>query len=533
MNYDKLIDFWTSFGVDMGFPSGRIGESSGSVVDDSGEGTTGGDFQGEVPTVSTALEQELSDVVSGIATRLEEEAWVDSGYYLSDVYACESTGRASQLAAELVKRGKDFRGKLFIVSLHDNHVHTVHSCKYSNRSCRCSFNKFPEAQRDLRRLLRTPRALETFKRRDWENITKYFCTKGRRVKEFKLQGAVQGNAFKATAISDAILSSQDGGGPSSGVEDCTDPINCNVRRTRAIDERHSEDCQPRKRRHAITPGGSAGLGGVARVILDIINKYAICPISEIVHTREYLENAIAIKRLDDRDVKNALDTRSSIISHWTKEDFDNFYNDANTVKIWSARSLDTFDLYYLPEDESYRVCDELLTFQLQEDKYKFCKQLVDVTEMKIPKRNCFVVISVPSAGKNFFFDAVKDYYLNAGQMCNPNKYNNFAYQDCHNRRILLWNEPNFEPREIENLKMLLGGDNFSANVKCKPQANVKRTPIVVLSNNVPRFVNNPAFEDRIYTYYWQAAPFLKDVTRKPRPDTVMKLIYDLKNAFIE
>ena len=78
--------------------------------------------------------------------------------------------------------------------------------------------------------------------------------------------------------------------------------------------------------------------------------------------------------------------------------------------------------------------------------------------------------------------------------------------------------------------MLFGGDNLSANVKCKPQANVKRTPVICMSNVVPRFANHEAFADRVITYYWNAAPFLKEVIKKPRPDSVMNLLYEIYNS---
>lgn len=526
-----LLDFWTSFGGNMEPVAGPSGVPPGPVDDFDGPDSLREEVEKQIEQHHNEVDSRVAKLVSSFVDRLEAKNWESSGFYLSDVYACESEERARQLAKELGTRGFAFPGKMLAISLHGNHVHSIHSCKYSNRSCRCKFNKFKEAQEDIRPRLRTPRALETFQRRDWENITKYFSQNGRRITFYTLEGRVQGIPFEITALSDSRVRSKNENGEGQGLDNCADPIDGDNQRKRSIVQKNDRG-PTRSKRSNIQAGGRRGIDGLPGRILDIISKYAICPLSEIVNTREYLEESLCIKRLDDRDVKSAIDARASVINHWFKGDYDKFYADDKTVKLWSARSLDLFNIYYLDEQASYDVCNELLTMQLGDDKFKFCKELIDIVEMKIPKRNCFVVISSPSAGKNFFFDAVKDYYINAGQMCNPNKYNNFAYQDCHNRRVLLWNEPNFEPREIENLKMLLGGDNFSANVKCKPQANVKRTPIIVLSNNIPRFVNNPAFEDRIYVYYWQPAPFLKAINRKPRPDSVMKLVYDNAEIYL-
>lgn len=528
MSYGNLTDFWSTFGVNMGESSGRSSMPSQYLVDDSRTEPVASTSQGETETVSNPMEQELSKLVDRFVERLEKEDWKDSGYYLSDVYACESSERAVGVARRLEERARSF-GRGFIgIFLHGNHVHSIHSCPFTSRCCKCFFKKFPEAQEDLRRLLRKPRAVETFKRRDWENITKYFCTKGRRATFFKIYGTVQRIPIEITNLSNAILSSQNEGRSEASLEDCRDPLQCNDGSHGGNIPENPRSHRKRQKRDPINPGGVRGISGGTGIILNLLSKCAVCPLTEIVYTREYLTNPeIACKRLDSKEVKDAIDTRGSIINTWTREDFQNFYKDDSVIKIWSARHVDFFDNYYMTYDESMTAIYKLLEFQLKDDLIPFCKILLDILEYRTQKTNCLVVISPPSAGKNFFFDGVRDYYLNAGQMNNPNKYNQFAYQDCHNRRVIFWNEPNYEPREIENLKMLFAGDNLSANVKCKPQANVKRTPIIVMANYRPHFTGHYAFSDRISVWNWMSAPFLKEYTKKPRPDAIMDLLYTI------
>lgn len=532
MRNGRLDDFWQPVGDDVDNVTRRLSDASRVLVEVSRGNTIGEEVQRQIEEHNYEVDSTVESLVNRFISKLEKENWINSGYYVSDVYACESARRAVQLANELAQRTTMFRRGIILISVHGDHVHTIHSCPYSNRSCRCNFNKFKEAQEDIRRRLRSPRSLEAFQRQDWYNITKYFCTNGRRTTYCKVGGLIQRLPGQITDISNARICQSNGEGSDPSLEVCHDPIYDDIERGRAIDGKDSGNSLRRNKRRAPTAGGGT-IGGVSAVILGLLNRYAICPLSEIVHTKEYLEAVCCLKRLDDKDVKSAIDTRASIINLWFKEDYDSFYNDPATIKIWSARSLDLVDMYYLSWDETINIIKELLTFQCGAFIYLFCKQLVDVLEMKIPKRNTFVVISPPSAGKNFFFDAIRDYYLNSGQICNPNKYNNFAYQDCNNRRLCIWNEPNYEPREIENLKMLLGGDNMSANVKMKPQANIKRTPIIVTGNIEPRFCRDDAFTDRIYHYNWQPAPFLKDVKKKPRPDATMYIIYELCNTYIE
>lgn len=526
------VDLWTDTRANVGGDAGRDSLSPGVLDQNVGNHTIGEFIQNEIESIDSSLGQEFRELVGGFVSKLEKTSREDWGYYVSDVYGCGSSERANSLAQELAFRARTF-GRSFIgIFVHDDHVHTIHDCAYSNKSCRCSFKEFPEAKGDLRRLLRKPRSLETFQRRDWENITIYFCTKGRRPTFFKIGSSIQRIPLEITSLSDIILSSQNEGGSQPGMEDCIDPIDYDHCRKRDIAPKNVGTVRARKRRGTVNPGGPAGYGGNIGVILDLLKIYAICPLTEIVYTKEYLEKSIAVKRLDDRDVKNVIDTHASIINTWSREDYLRFYNNPSTIKVWSARSLDHFDTYYLDYKESQQIINTLLDYQLDDMKYNFVYNLINIIEMNIPKCNCFLIISPPSAGKNFFVDAIKDYYLNVGQMQNPNKYNTFAYQDCHNRKILIWNEPNYEPRETENLKLLFGGDNLSANVKCKPQANVKRTPIICLSNNTPRFLGDEAFNDRVVHYYWKTAGFLKDCNKKPRPDAVVDLLYAIYNKEI-
>jgi hypothetical protein len=155
----------------------------------------------------------------------------------------------------------------------------------ANRSCRCYFKAFPEAQEDARRLLRKPPPIETFKRSDWENITKYFCTKGRRATFAKINGAIQRLPLEITNLSDIILSGQVEGGSHSGLENCHDPLDNNDERKRGIEPKGDGGTRSRKRRGVGNAGGDGGIRGDTGVILDLIKRYAVCPLSEIVYTR--------------------------------------------------------------------------------------------------------------------------------------------------------------------------------------------------------------------------------------------------------
>ena len=81
--------------------------------------------------------------------------------------------------------------------------------------------------------------------------------------------------------------------------------------------------------------------------------------------------------------------------------------------------------------------------------------------------NTLYVVSQRNAGKNYFFDMVSAALINFGQIGNFNKFVSFPLQKAVNKRVLLRNEPNYEPSAIEILKMLFGGDTCNVKVKYK------------------------------------------------------------------
>lgn len=160
-----------------------------------------------------------------------------------------------------------------------------------------------------------------------------------------------------------------------------------------------------------------------------------------------------------------------------------------------------------------------MKFQFDNDKekiYTFLLRLYEVVCKLKPKKNAFLVVSPPNGGKNLFFDCLLHSCINFGQMANFNKYNSFPLMDIVQRRIILWNEPNFEPAAEETLKTIFGGDSTAVRVKYQGDAIVQRTPVIILSN-ADIFPKTSAFETRMWRYYWKTASYLKLIKKKPHP----------------
>lgn len=262
------------------------------------------------------------------------------------------------------------------------------------------------------------------------------------------------------------------------------------------------------------------------IMIDIFKQHPMSPIDAVCKHRVWLTHP-ELKFLTpaDREVKAALHNWTNQLVSWSTKDFWDLYTDSKCIPIFSAGYGYVEDYYYSPE-LSVDILDDLIKYQFNHDEeeiYFFMESLWLILERKQPKCNTLVVHSPPSAGKNFFFDCIKDYYINVGHLCNASKYNLFAFQDAESRRLLLWNEPNYSPEFFEPIKEILGGDSTSVNVKYMADTPVYRTPVIVLTNREVSFMSHEAFKDRICRFNWVTAPYLKDFNKKPHPLATYKL----------
>ena len=125
--------------------------------------------------------------------------------------------------------------------------------------------------------------------------------------------------------------------------------------------------------------------------------------------------------------------------------------------------------------------------------------------------------------------------LNKGQLGRANRHNQFAFQDAFAKRIIIWNEPNYETALTDMLKMMTAGDAYNVNVKHKSNCGVYKTPIIILTNNLIPMMMDSAFKDRISIYTWKQAPFLKEYNKKPHPLAAFEMFkhYDIIKDNIE
>lgn len=253
---------------------------------------------------------------------------------------------------------------------------------------------------------------------------------------------------------------------------------------------------------------------------EILRTAPVCPMIGIVDSDKWLNDPdLMYMRKDNKIVNNVLDTWAQKTCRWSIFDFNSFYSEPDcTPLFWSGYR--EFDNVYYTVEESLAIVDKLLRFQCNDDPVQVQEFLQDcfvVCERQVPKLGTLLIKSQPSAGKNYMMEIFLDYYWNRGQLGNLNKHNQFGLQECQGKRILLWDEPNYESGMVEQLKNVTAGHPFSARVKCKGDAAVYSTPLIILTNRNISLINNKAFEDRMRCHYWSPAPFLKPLTKKPNP----------------
>lgn len=481
----------------------------------------------ELTACRATLASESGRFIEPLVRRMSDFVRGSDKRYISLVFNCNDEKSATQLCNSLHTNSRgSYQGGLLIIRQHGDHVHVIHLCTYSGSRCRCTFIEKAKSRANLG----VP--VSKFRRKyashldytDCANILLYFfeeCRKG--YNYFECSGRVERFILRNQdlEIKGHLLPERRNG--KHEMEACLESPEIELLSPEQLGRYFEEIGDPS------IPGNSEApqrkKRDTASKIMAIIKQYPTSPTKNICNHLMWLENeSLQFLRQDNRTVQNVIDTFCHLTCKWKLEDFWKMYHVPHCVPSFNCYSGKVFDMYY-SLTRSVEILEELLLFQCgtPNEVYSFLLNLYDIVERKKPKCNSILIFSPPSAGKNFFFDTLLCFCLNKGQLGNPNKHNNFAYQELYGKRIVLWNEPYYENAAIDTLKMVLGGDDITVNVKCKPDMSVEKTPIIILTNRYISLMTMPAFADRIYQCTWKAAPYLKDYNLKPYPLAIYSL----------
>lgn len=525
----------------------------------------------------------LQAVGGGIIRKFVDKDWSDSGVYIQNVITYADNRERNVLHKYLIEQGTLFGRDLFGFSFDDDHVHVLHSCAFSSNQCKCQWRKkIPCGV--IRPGYKFRSRLREWGRNNFISAILYFFFQKGGAKEAWIEGRRQRleDNLKRVQWSEVeeklgeilgLSNTQTGLDIQPGDSDgeFSKPIAKRRKRGYEQQEGSQENKRYRLSKWQIISGK----------ISKLLGKTAICPLEGIKNEDCFLNDDMLTDPDNSTRVNKAIEIWSQKINSSSLKELYQMYekgkqlnqqlpdtislfsramitlennfddDDLNTIKtMWSIperQEIQTTDFIfskskvYYPLDESTEILDDLLHFQFDDDIdriTRFLQDLVNVMDWQPEenphsniKCNTFLVYSEPSAGKNFFFDTLFTLCLNLGQLGTANKSNNFAFQDAANRRVILWNEPNYESSCTDYLKTLFEGGDTKVRVKMLGDTHIKRTPIIILTNNYVNFMSDIAFTDRIVQYKWKAAPMLKNLKLKPYPLSFFELLIKYNIGF--
>jgi len=504
-----------------------------------------------------AVVELLSPLANNFIGKILREDFTESGTYIQDVIVFSDSRERSVLNRFLSEQGTAFGRDLFGFSFDDDHCHILHSCAFSSGQCKCRWRKEIPCGK-LRPGYRGRRQFRQLGRSDLIAIVLYFFYKKGGNKEAWIKGRCQrlednckyGKIEISNDFSDFFIligkrvqwsQVEEELGRILGVSNSQTGLDLSARES---DGEFSEPVNKRsKRNDGFQKGGEKNQRRktkweiISQKVEQLLERTAICPLEGIKSEECFLNDMMLTDPDNSTKVSKAIEVWSHKINCWSLRQFYEMYMNSSPEHLIFSRSKD----YFTDFEESTKVLDDLLKYQFDDEESRivdFLQQLVNVVDRQPQgnpginiKTNTFCVYSEPSAGKNFFFDTLFTLLLSFGQLGTANKHNNFAFQDAPNRRIILWNEPNYESSMTDYLKTLFEGGDTKVRVKMMGDTHVKRTPIVILTNNHVGFMSDPAFEDRIKQYKWKSAPFLKDYKFKPYPLSFFDILLKYKIKF--
>lgn len=152
------------------------------------------------------------------------------------------------------------------------------------------------------------------------------------------------------------------------------------------------------------------------------------------------------------------------------------------------------------------------------DALEFLMSVVDIINMKDFKVNTLVLIGKSNAGKSLLIRCLLDQY-NTAYVTRSGENNQFHFQNLLNKNIGIFEEPRIHPNNVDDYKLLFGGESFEINVKNQDQEVLRRIPIFVSTNTPLGYwineTDNIAITNRCKTYKFTKAIGEGDI---PKPD---------------
>lgn len=478
------------------------------------------------PSYYESVAEELRKMGDSIIWRLTKQSWKTTHRFFSDVFVVRNGRECKGLTKLCDIAGANYGGDLFFYVVDSNpgegkeksHIHVVHDCSYSNRSCRCVWRSeiLSKFQGCCKQAIGTRKFISSLSVVDWtDEFIYYFLRKWGSPAKIWFRREDQ----RLPTASDALRWEEMQRKFSEILAGSDRWLSDNLFEEGQGDQGDSTDVTRSGWRNVRKQGTQ--FDSVYETIQALLEKYPSAPLSAIKIHEQYRQQRWLLNPKYDRMIYACIEDFGLRLNNFTLRDFYNFYSKKGCEPVFTPSKI------YYDVNRSEDILTDLLKFQFDDDDGKisnFLNSMVDIVDKRLSKTNTLVVIAPPSSGKNFFFDCLFSICINVGQFSNANKYNNFPFQEAPHKRLLYWNEPNYCSSYTEELKKILGTDNFVVRVKNKPDTDCQRTPVIVLTNNSVNFMNDKAFKERIIKFVWKRPEWLKDYNLKPHPMAIFSLL---------
>lgn len=450
--------------------------------------------------------------------------------YIADVFLPRHPGNSDEALGYLAERVAGRKYGFFGYTTESDHWHIYHDCSYSSRSCRCVFREMLSRSGTFKKNERFIYDCSTISESDWIVILIYYVLGKRGVKGLSYQGVrlelpldsqlVQ-NRESIREWAEELREKQ----AFCTLSDAYQRQHRNKRNIGQVDgtaEGGIHDASANAQEfHGKKSKRISIWDKVQEMVWAILRQYHCAPLQTVCSLATFKKSSVLTNPRNEIYVTKALQMYSDDLNTKSLEDFYNLLKGKKDAIFY--KGMDYGEL-----EESKQIIIKLLEHQFQDDPAlikDFLTTLVLILDRQIPKCNCIVIHSPPSGGKNFFLDMICAIMVNYGQLGIANKTNQFAFMQAYNKRLLIWNEPNYEPCMTDLLKMMMAGDPYNVRFKSKDDVPVSRTPVIVMTNNPVGFMSDPAFKDRLRIYRWTTAPFLKDCQFKPHPMSFFEILF--------
>lgn len=489
--------------------------------------------EGELPFLniehketSPILATEHAEFYNGQARLLAGSVKDRSRKYIADVFLPRDSGDIFEILRLLSDAIGGRKNGFIGYSSDGDHLHIIHDCSYSNRTCRCRFKERLEPFGIFKKHGRFIKSIAELEHRDWYNIVVYYFLSKRGIKQLRIDGEISRFPLDSELLQDRESNARwsQEFRQEQALWGQSNDYTTQFRNKRSLGEVDGVDTE---RFHGKKSKRTSQWDTVRSEITKLLSNFHIAPLQTIRTMEEFQKQPILTNPKNDAYVTRAIELYSNSLNKLSIREFEEMLTAEDKNPIFYK------GMQYGTLEESIEIIDDLLKYQFDDDNEKiveFLQSLVDVFDKRIPKLNCICIKSPPSGGKNFFFDMWCAIFINYGQLGRANRHNQFAFQEAPNKRMLLWNEPNYESTLTDTIKMMMAGDPYNVRVKFGPDTCVERTPVVVLTNNSVPFMSDPAFADRIKQFEWKTAPMLKNIKYKPYPLCIFSLLnkYNIK-----